>query len=127
MENQNSTPNKRQPKDKKLIVNYIISRVEKGTGFSIDRLKKRYTEEVYFYEALKYVTTTKKALCKALDINIDNACRYKRELEIKGYLFQSIDKVICPFTGFLAHLLSTNSEEFVKLQNSQTTQLNLFD
>jgi hypothetical protein len=113
-------------KDNKLIVNYIVLKVEKGTGLSLQELKIKYTEERFFYEALKYVTTTKKALCKALNINIDNACRYKREFEIHGDLMQSTDEVYCPYTGFMAHLISTNPDEFEKLKKSKTNQLKMF-
>jgi len=42
MENQDNNPNKRQDKGRELIVNYIVSRVEKGTGLSIIALKEKY-------------------------------------------------------------------------------------
>jgi hypothetical protein len=114
----------RQAKYKKIILKNIVKKVEVGTQLSIKNFKQKYNEEQQFYEALKHCTTTKKALCKALDINIDNACRYKRELEKNGHLVQSINKVLCPFTRYRANLLSTNSNDFESLL--KTNQLKLF-
>lgn len=127
LNNLNNFLDKRQGQDKNLILKRIIYDVKKGTGLSISKLKKQYSEEQLFYVALKQVTTTKKALCKSLNINIDNACRYKRKLEIQGYLVQSIDEVICPFTKHPAHLISTNPKEFKRLKKSNTNQLNFFE
>ncbi len=129
MKNQNNNPLlSKRDKDKKIIVQFIIKQVEKGTGLSIKELKSKYSEERFFYESLKYVTTTKKALCKALDVNIDNACRYKRNFEKRGLLVQSADKIICPYTKEMANTLSTNPNEFEKLREpSSTNQLNLFE
>ena len=111
-------------KEKREVLNFIKTQVEKGTGLTIDELKKRYSEEVLFYKALKHVTTTKKALCKALNIEVDNACRHKRKYELKGLLVQSNDDVVCPYTKDLARLLSTNPNEFERLTYSN--QLKLF-
>lgn len=121
----NSLLNK-QSKDKQLTIKYIISQVEKGAGLSYKELKIGYSEEKLFSKALEHVTTTKKALCTALSIPVEAGCRYKRELEKNGLLVQSIDEVICPFTKFPAHLISTNPKEFERLTKSTTTQLNLF-
>jgi len=118
--------NSRQGKDTKLILQFIVSQVEKGTGFSISELKRKYSEEQLFNVALKHVTTTKKALCTALHIPVEAGCRYKRTLEKQGLLMQSIDEVICPFTKHPAHLISTNPKEFGILSKSNTNQLNLF-
>jgi hypothetical protein len=115
----------RQSKDKQLTLNYIIRTVEKGTGLHKE-LKQQYSEERLFNEALKHVTTTKKALCTALNIPVEAGCRYKRELEKNGLLVQSTDEVICPFTKFSAHLISTNPKEFERLRKTNTNQLQLF-
>jgi hypothetical protein len=122
----NNPLHKRQGKDKALILDFIRRQVEKGTGKGLAELKREYSEEHLFYTGLKHITTTKKALCKALNINIDNACRYKRALEINGYLVQSKDEVFCPYTKYKAHLISTNPEEFKRLQKSKTNQLKMF-
>lgn len=118
---------KRQTKDKYLALQFIVKQVEKGTGLSFSELKKQYSEEQLFYLALKHVTTTKKALCTALNIPVEAGCRYKRTLEKEGNLVQSIDEVICPFTTHPAHLISTNPKEFERLLKSNTNQLDLFE
>jgi hypothetical protein len=116
----------RQSKGKQFILRSIIRKVEKGIGLSYPDLKKQYSEERLFKEALKHVTTTKKALCTAFDIPIEAGCRDKRELEKCGLLVQSIDEVICPLTKFPAHLISTNPKEFERLRKTNTNQLQLF-
>jgi hypothetical protein len=115
-----------QGKDKHLIIQFIIKQVENGTGLSVSELENQYSEEHLFNLALKHVTTTKKAICTALNIPIEAGCRYKRTLEKDGILKQSIDEVICPFTKHPAHLISTNPKEFERLLKSTTNQLNLF-
>lgn len=116
-----------QSKDKYLVLQFIIKQVEKGTGLSLTELKNQYPEEHLFAVALKHVTTTKKALCTALNIPVEAGCRYKRNLEKEGNLVQSTDEVICPFTKHHAHLISTNPIEFARLLKSNTNQLNLFE
>ena len=70
---------------------------------------KTLPETTIFYKALKVQPATKKAICKAFDLNIDSMCRRKRMFEIDGKLQQSRKKAICQFTGKYAHLLTTNS------------------
>ena len=113
----------RRVQDRQNYLNSIVKKVEKGTGLSVAELKKKYSEETLFTVALKHVTTTKKALCKALNLNIDNACRYKRRKEKDGLLVQSVDEVICRYSKHSAHLISTNPKEFEKL--THTNQLSL--
>ena len=115
-----------QSKDKYLMLRYIVRQVENGTGLTLTELKKQYSEEHLFAIALKHVTTTKKALCTALNIPIEAGCRYKRTLEKNGNLVQSVDEVICPFTKHPAHLISTNPNEFERLLKSTTNQTKLF-
>lgn len=110
--------------DKKLILNYLRNLVESKEGLQLNQLHKKYSEDLLFYKALQHVTTTKKAICKALNINIDNACRYKREFEKCGRLVQSAEERTCPFTGYPAHFISTNPKEFEELQ--KTNQLKFF-
>jgi hypothetical protein len=118
---------KRQSEDKQLLLKYIKSRIEKGTGLSISELIEQHSEEQLFRIALYHITTTKKAICTALNIPIEAGCRYKRTLEKEGKLIQSVNKIHCPFTDYLAHLLSTNPKEFERLLKSNTNQLNLFE
>jgi hypothetical protein len=100
------------------VLNFIKTQVEKGTGLNLTELRKKYNEEVLFFIALKHVTTTKKALYKSLNLNIDNACRFKRNYKLKGLLKESINNVICPFTKYPAKLLSANPDEFEQLTYS---------
>lgn len=117
----------RQYKDRAFILQFIRNQVEKGTGKNFIELKTEYAEDKLFYLSLKYVTTTKKALCEAMKIPVEAGCRYKRSLEKEGVLIQSIDEFDCPFTRHKAHLLSTNPKEFKRLLKSSDTQLKLFD
>jgi hypothetical protein len=110
-----------------LNLKFIIIQVEKGTGLSLYALKRNYSEDKLFAIALKHVTTTKKALCTALNIPIEAGCRYKRTLEKDGNLVQSIDEVICPVTKHPAHLISTNPKEFERLLKSNNNQTKLFE
>lgn len=123
----NAFQHKRQMQDKVLILKSIVKKVEKGTKLSHLELKNKYSEEHLFAITLKYVTTTKKALCTAFDIPIEAGCRYKRTLEKHGNLVQSIDEVICPFTRYPAHLISTSPNEFERLLKSNNNLLNLFE
>ena len=118
---------KGQGKDKYLSLQFIVKQIERGTGLSLLELKKQYSEEHLFAVALMHVTTTKKALCTAIDIPIEAGCRYKRTLEKQGNLVQSIDLVICQFTKHPAHLISTNPKDFERLLKSNTNQTNLFE
>lgn len=123
----NAFQHKRQVQDKQLVLKNYVKTVEKQTGFSLVELKKHYSEEQLFYIALKYITTTKKALCMAFNIPVEAGCRYKRNFEKEGVLVQSIDEVFCPYTKHPAHLLSTNPNEFERLLKSNTNQLKMFE
>ncbi len=67
IENTNNLIPNEYGKEKKEVLNFIKSQVEKGTGLKLNELKKMYGEEVLFYTALKHITTTKKALFEALN------------------------------------------------------------
>lgn len=116
----------RQYKDTKILIKEIRKAVEKETGLTFSELKKKYSEQTLFYKVLRCVNTTKKVVCKAFDINIDNACWYKRDYEKIGLLVQSVDEVKCPYSVCMAHLLSTNEKMFAELTKSNTNQLKLF-
>lgn len=115
-----------QVKDKNIILKSIVDAVEIGSGLSLAELKVQFNEEQLFAFSLKYVTTTKKALCTAMNIPIEAGCRYKRKLEKTGNLVQSIDAIFCPFTKHKARLISTNQTEFKRLQKSNSSQTKLF-
>lgn len=116
----------RQAQGKKFTNALIIHSIEKGTGRKLTELRKTYSEDALFKLSLQFVTTTKKALCTALNIPVEAGCRYKRSLEKEGKLVQSIDEFICPITKHPAHLISTNPNEFESLLKSNSSQLNLF-
>jgi len=118
--------NNRQNKDKLLILNYIRIQIEKGIGLTISQFRNENSEEHLYYTALKFVTTTNRTICEALNIAISDGTRHKRELEKSNLLVQSIDEFYCPFTEHKAHLLSTNPNEFEKLNKSKFLQLTLF-
>lgn len=122
----NTHLNYKQTKDKKLTVKFILNQVQNGTGMSLSELKETYSEEMLFYVSLKHITTTKKAICMAMEIPVESACRYKRDFQKRGLLVESIDNFICPITRHLAKNLTTNSKEFEKLRSSNTNQLKLF-
>lgn len=111
---------------KKMLMDSIIAVIESCAGENIDSLKKELKEEELFFLGLKFLTTTKKAYCQALGIPIEAACRYKRTFEKKGLLVQSSYKIVCPYTGHLAHLISTNPTEFDNLKKTRFRQLSLF-
>lgn len=105
-----------QGQDNEITLQFIISKIESGTGLRLSQLKDRYSEDKLFFIGLRHVTTTKKALCEALNIPVEAACRCKRKLEKDGQLVQSAVKVVCPYTKHFAHLISTNPSEFDKLK-----------
>lgn len=121
------TPFKDLNKDKQFFINSIQKTLEKALNKSLYQLRKENREDVLYYLALRYVTTTNKAICEAFNIPVEAGTRYKRALEKAGLLVQSIDEFICPYTLHKAHLLSTNPKEFAKLQKSNSRQLNLFE
>jgi hypothetical protein len=118
-----SLPSKRTP-DQLAYLIYLRKEVERATDLSLYELKEMHTEDSLFQLALRHVTTTKKAICEALDIDVENACRHKRKLEKQGLLVESIDKVICGCTGHAAHNLTASPAKFEELR--KTNQLNLF-
>lgn len=126
MRDSRSFPLKRTP-GQLAYVNYLRKEVERVTGLSLSELKETYSEKSLFQLALKHVTTTKKAICEALGIDVENACRRKRDLEKQGLLVQSIDEVICGFTGHSAHLLTTNPAKFEELRKTNQLKLDLDD
>jgi hypothetical protein len=104
--------------DKQMHLKWIVRKVEKGTGLTIQELKSIHSEKSLFYEALKYVSTTSRGLCNALNLSRPNCCRHKKDLESRGLLIQSVDKYVCRNSYDLAHVLSTNQNKFDELLKS---------
>lgn len=95
--NQKNNPHKRQGKDKDL-----VSQIETIFHYLKDRI------------------ATASMVSAATDIPQKNICRYKRDLEKAGRLWET-EKKLCKHTGFRAWYLTTNPEN-APIDN----QLNLF-
>lgn len=67
-------------------------------------------------------TVTASMVADATGIPQKNICRYKRDLEIAGKLFEIVKKE-CVNTGFKAWYITTNPNKAI----IRTNQLNLFD
>jgi len=117
---------KRQAKDTKILLKTIRKTVEKGSGLSIEQLKMKYSQEDLFYTVLKYVSTTSRTVCEAFGIHQPSACKYKRKLEEQGFLVQSKDEIVCPFSGRMAYQLTTNESLFSELTKKNPNQLKMF-
>jgi len=74
-----------------------------------------------FSEFLKSNIATATQAAVYLNIYRPNACRYKRQLEKAGHLFE-VKKGICPITKFPASFLTTNRDLL-----PAKPQLELFD
>jgi len=110
--------------NKNIVLLGIKHEVLKVEDLTLKEFKEKYSEKEQFYKGLHHVTTTKKAICLALELGIDNSCWYKRQLEKEGKLVESIENFFCPITGYKAKKLSTNPERFDLLK--KTNQLKLF-
>lgn len=117
---------KKQYKDKAFTLHFIRKQVEICTSKPLSQLLKEYSELKRYKLALQFVTTTNKAVCEAMYIPIEAGTKYKRRLEKIGQLVSTIDEFRCPYTGDIAHLLSTNSKEFEKLHKPKDSQLKMF-
>jgi hypothetical protein len=93
--------------EKQLYLNFIRKEVLKALNIDYNTFVS-YDENIRFLKALSRVTATKRAICEAFEIRIDNACRYKRLLEEQGFLKQSKYKHVCKHSGYKAYLLTTN-------------------
>jgi hypothetical protein len=65
------------------------------------------------FEFLKQYTATASMVTQATGIPQKSICRYKRDLEKKGLLYE-VEKKHCKLTGFRAWYLTTNTELFPK-------------
>lgn len=113
-------------KDRNLILDYIRRRVESGLSIPCSEMQDNYSQEQLFYESLKHVTTTKKALCEALDLPVEGCCRYKRTLQRAEKLWE-VKKIYCPLTRRRASILTTDPSKAPKRDDGpQSIQLSLF-
>lgn len=81
----------------------------------------RRTQIKTIFEYLKNQTATASMITQATGIPQKNICRYKRDLEKAGILWE-IERKTCKVTGFKAWFLTTDA----KKAPSQSNQLNLF-
>lgn len=83
---------------------------------------KRLTQEQTIFQYLLEFNSTASMVADATGVPQKNICRYKRDLEKIGRVWE-LEKKYCKKTGFLAWYLTTNPEKAIK-QN--VSQLNLF-
>ena len=74
------------------------------------------------FQYLSENIATASMVADATGIYQKNICRYKRDLEKAGQLWE-IEKKVCKKTGFKAWYLTTNPK---KAPKNSSTQLNLF-
>jgi hypothetical protein len=88
-------------------------------GQSKDTDFKNQLKTIFHY--LKEHVATASMVAKETGIPQKNICRYKRDLELSGRLWE-IEKKLCKETGFRAWYLTTDPEKA-----SFNNQLNLFE
>jgi predicted HTH transcriptional regulator len=84
------------------------------------KLKQFQNQKKTIFEYLKSNTATASMVTEFTGIPQKSICRYKRDLEKQGLLYEVIKKH-CKFTGFRAWYLTTNPELFPK-----SNQLKMF-
>lgn len=89
-------------------------------GFEQGKVKNFKTQIKTIFEYLKENTATASMVTEATGIPQKCICRYKRDLEKQGLLYEVVKKH-CKFTGFRAWYLTTNPELFKK-----SNQLKMF-
>jgi hypothetical protein len=117
----NTTENNRRKELLKSIRKEIVKKSKTAFATII-----KETEINRYYFGLKYITTSNKTICEALNITPEAGTRYKAKLEENQNLVTSIDKFQCPYTKEYVHFLSTNPLEFERLLQSKTNQLKMF-
>jgi DNA-binding MarR family transcriptional regulator len=71
------------------------------------------------FEYLKNNTATASMVAEATGVPQKSICRYKRDLEKQGLLYE-VEKRHCKITGFRAYYLTTNQD---KMPKSNQTKL----
>jgi predicted HTH transcriptional regulator len=84
------------------------------------KFKQFQNQKKTIFEYLKSNTATASMITEFTGIPQKSICRYKRDLEKQGLLYEVIKKH-CKFTGFRAWYLTTNPELFPK-----SNQLTMF-
>jgi len=73
------------------------------------------------FHYLKTTTATATMTAEATGIPQKSLCRYKRDLEKKGLLYE-VEKKLCKVTNFRAWYLTTNPELFPKVEPLKTNR-----
>jgi len=88
--------------------------LEQGKG------KRLRAQKITIFQFLKSNIATASMVSDATGVPQKSICRYKRDLEKKGLLFE-VEKKLCGITGFKAWYLTTNPDLF-----QQSNQLKMF-
>ena len=84
------------------------------------KFKQIQNQKKTIFQYLKLHTATASMVTEATGVPQKSICRYKRDLEKQGLLYEVVKKH-CKFTGFRAWYLTTNPELFPK-----SNQLKMF-
>ena len=84
------------------------------------KFKQIQRQKKTIFEYLKQYTATASMVSEATGVPQKSICRYKRDLEKQGLLYE-VEKKLCSLTGFRAWYLTTNTELFPK-----SNQLKMF-
>jgi predicted transcriptional regulator len=84
------------------------------------KFKQIKNQKKTIFEFLKQYTATASMVSETTGVPQKSICRYKRDLEKEGLLYE-VEKKFCKLTGFRAWYLTTNTDLLPK-----SNQLNLF-
>jgi hypothetical protein len=96
------------------------SRMSFEKGHSENNKIKNQKKTIFNY--LQHNVATASMVSVSTGIIQKNICRYKRDLEKAGHLWE-IEKKLCKQTGFKAWFLTTNPKEFERLTYSKQYKL----
>jgi hypothetical protein len=89
-------------------------------GLEQGKFKQIKSQKKTIFEFLKQYTATASMVSDTTGVPQKSICRYKRDLEKEGLLYE-VEKKFCKLTGFRAWYLTTNTDLLPK-----SNQLNLF-
>lgn len=82
------------------------------------KVKQLQPQKKTIFEYLKHHTATASMVTNATGIAQKSICRYKRDFEKQGLLYE-VEKRFCKLTGFRAWYLTTNPDLFPKSNKSK--------
>lgn len=83
------------------------------------QLKRRRTQLKTIFRYLQEHTATASMVESATGVKQKNICRYKKDLEEQGLLYE-VEKKLCKVTGFRAWYLTTNPDLFPEVEPVKT-------